>query len=147
MAALIVRSMSWDGESWTNDFTDRNGLQAELWQAIGTLQHYGVASGYGDGTFGPNDLVTRAQTIAFITRAMVTQGYWQDQLGAPMPYTGVPAAHVTDLATFYHYTQALGGIPEAPVGSDAWNAPATRGWFAQALWRALDSQFGVDQIP
>ncbi|MFN8536501.1 MAG: hypothetical protein U0232_03355 [Thermomicrobiales bacterium] len=44
MAALIVRSMSWDGESWTNDFTDRNGLQAELWQAIGALQHYSVAS-------------------------------------------------------------------------------------------------------
>ena len=97
---------------------------------------------------GPNDQVTRAQTISFIARAMVTKGYWQNQLGAPLPYTGIPEAHRADVVTFYFYTAGLGGIPGAPIGSGGWNAPATRGWFAQTLWRALDSYWGLDdQLP
>jgi len=27
-----------------------------------------------------------------------------------------------------------------------WDQPATRGWFAAVLWRALDSHWGVDRV-
>jgi hypothetical protein len=165
MAALIARAMahgpgtppggvltppacliagSWDCEDWGNDFTDRNGLDANLWRNAGTLQHYGVARGYaaGDCTakgreypcFGPTDPVTYAETITFITRAMVAKGYWEMQ---PItPYPGAPEVFAREFATYVYYT---GGISAPPIN---WNAQATRGWFAMALWRALDSHFG-----
>jgi hypothetical protein len=139
---------TWDCESWGNNFTDRNGLDANLWRNVGTLQHYAVALGYtardcadqGKALpcFGPTDPVTYAQTISFITRAMIAKGYWIAQSDASHPYTGVPAPHAGDIATFHYYT---GGIP-APPGN--WNGAATRGWFARALWAALDSYWGTD---
>jgi hypothetical protein len=140
---------TWDCENWGNRFQDRNGLDGNLWRNIGTLQHYGVAIGYSGSDctsrgvaspcYGPNDPVTYAQTISFITRAMKAKGYWVDQPGQAHPYAGVPAAHEVDVRTFYFYTQANGGITAPPSN---WNAQATRGWFALALWVALDSHFG-----
>jgi hypothetical protein len=159
MAALIARAMarttgdpahiltppacivpdSWDCEDWGNAFADRNGLDGNLWRNIGTLRHYGVAYGLDGVNFAPNAPVTYAQTISFITRAMKAKGYWQDQSSTPTPYTGVPGPHAGDVATFYYYTRAYGGVPASPGD---WNAQATRGWFARALWQALDSTFG-----
>ncbi len=168
MAALIARAMpngpgtpstiltppaclvagTWDCESWGTPFADGNGFDANLWRNIGALAHYGVSMGYTPEAcialdrlspcFGPNDAVSYAQTISFITRAMVAKGYWRNQPNAPQPYGGVPAAHAADVATFVYYT---GGIPATP--SD-WNAGATRGWFARVLWAALDSYWGKD---
>ncbi|MFN8512904.1 MAG: S-layer homology domain-containing protein [Chloroflexia bacterium] len=69
--------MGWSAEDWGNPYTDQGGIDANLWRNVRTLAHYGVAFGYGDGTFGPNDKVTYAQTISFISRAMVVKGYWQ----------------------------------------------------------------------
>jgi hypothetical protein len=142
---------SWDCEDWGNAFTDRGGVDANLWRNAGTLQHYGVALGYGAEQcaargktapcFGPNDPVSYAQTIAFITRAMIAKGYWVAQPNAPLPNAGVPAAHQPDLRTFHHYT---GGIPAPPPN---WDASATRGWFARALWAALDSYWSIDRVP
>jgi hypothetical protein len=172
MAALIARAMpagpdtppamltppvcltggTWDCEDWGNTFSDRNGLDANLWRNAGTLQHYEVARGYSATDcgkkgkaypcFGPTDPVTYAETLTFITRAMVAKGYWQPQPNAPHPYANVPAVFAPEIATFHHYTSAQGGIPAAPTTTAGWNAQATRGWFARALWRALDSYFG-----
>src|SRR3712207_7096579 len=49
--------------------------------------------------------VLNAQVISFITRAMVTKGYWQAQPDNPTLYPDVPAAsgHRTDLATYAFY--------------------------------------------
>lgn len=130
---------SWDCEDWGNDFKDRGGLVADLWRNVGTLQHYGVAQGYDAATFGPNDPVTHAQAISLITRALVAAGIWEDQPGVPLPYPGAPAAHADDIRTFAFYTQARGGVPDADTTWDTarWNAGATRGWVARALWAAI----------
>ena len=148
MAALIARAMGWDQEDWGNSFSDRGGLVEALWRNVGTLQHYQVALGY-DGTacaqrntaapcFGPTEPVTQAQTISFITRAMVKKGYWQQQANAANPFPDVPqsSGHVADLATFVHY---VGAPPGATVGQNwpAWSSPATRGWFAQTEWAVV----------
>jgi hypothetical protein len=159
MAALIARAMpegpgtptfgyvappacavagTWDCEDWGNSFTDQG-------------QHYQVAFGYTAADcqargrafpcYGPTDPVSHAQTIAFITRAMIVKGYWVAQPNAPLPYAGVPGVLATEVRTFHYYT---GGVPDAPGSASGWNGGATRGWFARALWAALDSYWGVD---
>jgi hypothetical protein len=135
---------SWDCEDWGNDFTDRQGLDGNLWRNIGTLQHYNVANGYDNSVFGPYDRVSYAQTIAFITRAMVAKNYWQYRTYEAHPYEGVPATHETEVRTFYHYTRELGGILASP---ENWNDKATRGWFARQLWQALNSYWRQDNVP
>jgi subtilisin-like proprotein convertase family protein len=173
MAALIARAMptgpdipglllappactiadTWDCELWPNTFTDQGGLDANLWRDVAALQHYGVAQGYAPADcaargkvapcFGPTDPVTYAETIVFITRAMIAKGYWVAQPAAPQPYAGVPAVLAQTVATYHFYTAGAGGV-QAPPGD--WNAGATRGWFARALWQALDTYWGVDGI-
>jgi hypothetical protein len=140
---------TWDCEVWNDvNLTDIGDLDPNLQRNIRTLAHYGVALGY-DGPactaggraypcYGPSDPVTYAQTISFITRAMQAKGYWTSQPGAPQPYAGVPSAHDVDMRTFVYYT---GGVPAPPAN---WNGNASRGWFAQALWAALNSYWGND---
>ncbi len=148
MAALICRSMGWDAEEHGNPFTDRGSIDADLWRNVGTLAYHGVARGYGDGTYRPTNRVLQAQVISFIARAMVAKGYWTMQPDNPALYPNVPAAsgHRQDLATFVHYAGALPGTAAsgAWVG---WDRAATRGWFAQVLWQALNSHFAVDNVP
>ncbi len=139
---------SWDCEDWGNGFTDQGGIDAKLWRDAGTLQHYGVAFGYtaqdcaAQGRifpcYGPTDPVSYAQTIAFITRAMIAKGYWVAQPNASLPYAGVPGVLATEVRTFHLYT---GGVPAPPAD---WNGAASRGWFAQALWAALNAYWGAD---
>lgn len=148
MAALIVRAMGWDAESYATPFNDRNDVDDGLWRSIGTLAHYGVAQGYGDGSYGTLDPVLAVQVISFIARAMVTKGYWAQQPDDPAlcPNVPVESGHRPDLATYIHYAGPIPGT--APVAPwDGWSLPATRGWFAEALWQALDRHFGVDRVP
>jgi hypothetical protein len=155
MAALIARAMAWDAEDHDNPFTDRcdpanplNCVDAALWRNVGTLAYYDVARGYGDGTFGALDPVLHVQTISFIARALVRQGYWTLQPDDPALYPNIPAdsGHRQDLATYVHYAGAPPGT--TPTADwPAWDTPASRGWFAQALWQALDSYYNVDRVP
>ncbi len=148
--ACIVAG-TWDCDVWPNNFTDRNGLDGNLWRNIGALQHYGVTVGYtaqdcaSKGQtfpcFGPTNPVTYAETITFITSAMVAKGYWAMQPNAPQPNAGVPTVFAPFVATFQFYTAGAGGVPAPPAN---WSAGATRGWFARALWAALDSYWGTD---
>jgi hypothetical protein len=59
------------------------------------------------------------------------------------------SGHEVDVATYVFYTQAFGGVPDYPASGPfpAWNQSATRGWFARALWVALDCYFSVDHVP
>ncbi len=81
-----------------------------------------------------------AQTIAFITRAMIAKGYWVAQPNAPLLDPRVPAVLAVEARTFAFYT---GGLPALPPGAGL-NSGATRGWLAQALWAALDASGGTD---
>ncbi len=147
MAALICRAMGWSAEDHSNPFVDQHGTLPELWRNVGTLAFYGVAFGYDATHFGPNDQVTEAQTISFLTRAMVKQGYWLQQPDNPALYPNVPASsgHRIDIATFVFYSGALPDAPDTAASWAAWTDPATRGWFARAEWQALNSYFSVDR--
>ena len=144
MAALIVRAMGWGDENPANPFNDRDGVDDELWRSIAILADHGVAKGYGDGTYGTTGPVLNAQVISFITRAMVDQGYWTPQADAPLIYPDVPisSGHRQDLVTYAHYAGTIRGTDGVTEDFAGWDQPATRAWFAFALWQALDSHFG-----
>jgi len=69
-------------------FTD---VAPDRWSCkyIKRFAELGITSGYGDGSFGPEDLVTREQMAAFLIRAMdqiPAEGY----CGTTDPFTDVP---------------------------------------------------------
>jgi probable HAF family extracellular repeat protein len=142
-AALIARSVGWEAEDWSEmDFPDQGSVDADLWRNVRTLAHYRVALGYDDGTYNPTGEVLHQQVLLFIARAMVQKGYWQPQPDTN-PYPNLPSATEReradrrDIATYVHYA---GAVPDRPVGQAwaDWDQPASRGWFAQALWQALN---------
>ena len=149
MAALIARAMNWDLEDHGNGFTDQNGVDGDLWRNVGTLAFYGVARGYRDGTYDPTGKVLYAQVISFITRAMVAKGYWEMQEDNAGYYPNVPpdSGHRQDITTYVHYVGAVPGTAQLNGPFPNWDQPSTREWFAEALWRALNSYFGVDRVP
>ena len=144
MAALIVRAMGWSGQNPANPFSDRDGVDDELWRSIATLAHHGVARGYGDGTYGTTSPVLNVQVISFVTRAMVNKGYWKQQPEDGSIYPNVPlsSGHHQDLVTYAHYAGGIRGTGGVNDDFGGWDQPATRAWFAFALWQALDSHFG-----
>ena len=149
MAALIARAMGWGQEDHGNTFTDDLGIDPTLWRNVGTLAHYRVARGYGDGTFGTVDKVLQAQVISFIARGMVAKGRWVAATADdPTLYPNVPVSsgHRLDLITYHRNAGAVPGTVATQPWA-GWNAPATRGWFAEALWQALDRYFAVDRVP
>ncbi len=155
MAALIVRAMGWEAEAPATPFTDRclpedppNCVDDGLWRDVGILAARDVARGYGDGTYGARDPVLHIQAVAFIARAMVRAGHWTMQPDDAALYPHVPAAsgHREDLATYAHYAGMIPGTTSTAAWP-AWERPATRGWFALALWQALDSRFNGPPAP
>jgi hypothetical protein len=149
MAALIARAVGWEGEDRGNPFPDRGAVDASLWRNVGALAYYGVARGFPDGTYQPTANVAGAQTISFITRAMVAKGYWQHQPDVdPGLYPNITASsgHRQDVVTYYRYAGAIPGTDPRAAWA-AWAQPSTRAWFEGALWQALDSYFHVDRVP
>jgi len=138
VAGLITRGVGWQFQQFPNPFPDQGQLDPDLWGNVGTLNHYGVAQGFQDGTFHPTDNVVAAQMISFIARAMVAKGYWQQQPDNAQLYTNVPASsgHRSDLATYRNYAGGIYGTPD-DASFPAWDMPATRAWVAEVLYRAL----------
>jgi hypothetical protein len=66
--ATLVFSTFWAGNVYasTGCFTDTNGNWAETF--ICWLKDNSISNGYGDGTFGPNNNVTRAEMAVFLRR-------------------------------------------------------------------------------
>jgi hypothetical protein len=151
MAAMIARGMgrdraqTWDQEDHGNPFPDKGTIDDNLWRNVGTLFYYNVARGFQDGTYQPTGLVLYAQTVSFITRAMVLNGYWTQQPDDPALYPNVPqsSGHRGDIATFVHHAGLLPGTTTKGQNWSVWDQPATRQWFSQTEWLALNSYFGV----
>ena len=127
----------------TLNFPDRGEVDDDLWRNVRALAHYRVALGYEDGTYNPTGEVSHQQVILFIARALVVKGYWIEQPDTN-PYPNLPNATDREradrraIATYVHYA---GAVPDRPTGQAwaDWDQPATRGWFAQVLWQALQT--------
>ncbi len=68
MAAFLVRSLGLPSTS-TDYFPDDSGSTFE--GDINALAEAGITTGRSDGTYGPNDLLTRGEMAAFMNRAFV----------------------------------------------------------------------------
>jgi uncharacterized repeat protein (TIGR02543 family) len=68
-ATIIIRSLGLTPETGESSFSD---VASAAWYSgyIKTASSYGIIMGYGDGTFGPNDRITREQAMTMISRAM-----------------------------------------------------------------------------
>ncbi|MFD0670964.1 S-layer homology domain-containing protein [Cohnella sp. GCM10027633] len=68
-AALLVRSLGLTSSGTAAAFGDVNG---KAWHAdaIATAVEAGIVEGYADGTFKPNDLVTREQIAVMLSRSL-----------------------------------------------------------------------------
>ncbi|HEY8597205.1 MAG TPA: glycoside hydrolase family 6 protein [Thermomicrobiales bacterium] len=153
MAALIARPLALELESNGNKFPDRcdasGCVDGALWRNVGALASRGVAQGFEDGTYNPRSPVLYGQTILFISRGLVKQGYWTLQADNAKYFTNVPSGTEREkedrryLTTYLYYTQSLGGIPgQATTGTfSGIDQPAPRAWFALALYRALQTAY------
>ncbi|OME87774.1 hypothetical protein BK120_00090 [Paenibacillus sp. FSL A5-0031] len=68
-AALIVRGLGLSTENVTNVFTD---VSAASWYAleVNTAAKFGLVQGVGNGTFNPEQLITREQMVVMIMNAV-----------------------------------------------------------------------------
>jgi len=72
-AAVMVRALGLRPGTGITSFQDV-GKTAWYGGYIGTASEYGIVSGYGNGSFGPKDNITREQAMAMIERAMKLTG-------------------------------------------------------------------------
>ncbi len=72
-AVIIVRALGLAPGNGESNFSD---VSKSAWYCgyVETAAAYRIINGYSDGTFGPNDLITREQAMVMITRAMKLAG-------------------------------------------------------------------------
>jgi beta-xylosidase len=72
-AAIVVRGLGLKPASGTASFSD---VQAGDWynRAVAAAQSYGLISGFEDGTFRPQDNITREQAMVILAKAMALTG-------------------------------------------------------------------------
>jgi photosystem II stability/assembly factor-like uncharacterized protein len=74
MATFIVRAVEGEPpEDYCDSGSAFSDVTATMWSCryIKRLKELNITTGYGDGTYGPYDLVTRAQMAAFLSRAFL----------------------------------------------------------------------------
>lgn len=72
-AAIVVRALGLAPESGTSPFAD---VQTTDWyaSAVHTAYAYGLINGFADGTFRPDEKITREQAMVMISKAMTIAG-------------------------------------------------------------------------
>ena len=125
MAAFIRRALNLPASS-TDFFTDDDNSIFE--DDINAIAAVGITLGKGDGTFGPNESVTRGQMAAFLKRAF------------DIPASDVDAFTDDNGSIFEDDINAIAAAG-ITVGTSATefspNDPVTRGQMATFLARAL----------
>jgi hypothetical protein len=128
MASLLDRALDLPDAPASVRFSDvpPNSTHAG---AIRRLAHAGIALGYGGGTFGPNDPVTRGQVSTFLDRAL--------------PWPNAPAPDFTDVPSTHTHRRGIAnaagvGVVEGYAdGTFRPEAAVTRGQLATLLYRAV----------
>ncbi len=107
-------------------FPDVRGTWAEGW--IAAMSQRGIMQGYPDGTFGPDQLITRAQCAAFVARA----------LGLPDDWTGpvqFPDLAGTWACGYIHQLWQQGIVSGYRSGMFGPDDEVSRAQAAAMLWR------------
>ena len=106
-----------------------------FYEAIETLARAGIAQGYPDGTFRPDDPVTRAD----VARMMVLLlGIHTPEMGTPPPYSDMPAAD-DPVADFIGEATRAGVVQGFDDGTFRPDATVTRIQLTRMIVRAAQS--------
>ncbi|MDI4649830.1 S-layer homology domain-containing protein [Cohnella hashimotonis] len=97
-AAIVVRGLGLKLEDGTTPFSDA-GTSAGYSSAINTAFAYNLISGFEDGTFRPNDKITREQAMVIIAKAMKATGLSGDR-GATAEDAFLSFADASSVATW-----------------------------------------------
>lgn len=122
MAKLLVAGLGNDAEAQLLTRYDSRFADIPAWHwakgYVEALAETGITDGYPDGSFGPNDTVTRAQMAVFLVRAMGLSAEAQLMRFMPTDYTDDPA--IPDWARgSVHLAQSTGLMSGFPDGSFA----------------------------
>jgi hypothetical protein len=131
LCKIVVLAMGWAiNTSGGPHFSDEPASDV-FYPFVETAYHHSIISGYSNGTFGPGDNVSRAQTCKIIVAA---QGWVIDTSGGPH-FTDV---HTTDalygyIETAYHH----GVISGYGDGTFQPGSEVTRGQLCKILYSAI----------
>ena len=96
-----------------SEFTDVTDANAFYYKAVLWATENGVTNGYGDGKFGVNDTVNRAQMVTFMARAMKGKATTAES------FTDVPeGAYYADAAAWAKENGISNGIGDNKFGSN-----------------------------
>lgn len=81
LAAIMIRALGLSESGNSSKFTDVN---ASDWYAgaVGKAVEYGLVEGYNNGTFAPNQSITRQEALVILTRAMKIAGLESERSNA-----------------------------------------------------------------
>lgn len=127
-ALMIARALNLDLTSKKTKFTDV-GADHHASGAIQSAANKGIINGYPDGTFKPNNFVTRGQMASFIARAF-------EMKDEAIPFADVPlnSSAYSDIRK----ATAFGVVSGYANGEFRPNDSVTRAHFAGFLARALN---------
>ncbi len=140
MAGMVARAFLWADENHGSSFADQGTVDNELWNDANVLSYYNVARGYTTTMFDPLTPVLNVQDISFVTRAMVTKGFWEQEThedGTMYPNVPANSGHRLDLATFVKYAGLVPGTTSLTANWDVYAQNATRAFSAQVVYLAL----------
>jgi hypothetical protein len=131
LVAAMARWLGLDVKSGAEpNFRDGDSIARWARAAVSAAQERGLVGGYPDGTFRPNQPVTRAELAVFISRLLVGK---QKQAQAPVP-AYADLADIPDWAReATSFTSAAGILPERAGNRFEPSAPVTRAEMAAAL--------------
>lgn len=106
-----------------------------FYSAISWAVKEGIAAGYGDGTFRPNQTCTKAQAITFLWRASGSPS-----VNVSNPFSDVSSSSAYYKAIMWAYSKGIAG---AEYGSSfAPNRTCTRVDIVTYIWRSFGKPYG-----
>ncbi|MCL7746779.1 S8 family peptidase [Halalkalibacter alkaliphilus] len=129
--AMIGRSSNWDGTQRSTKFPD---VRQDYFASGYVLEaiNRGVISGYSDGTFGPNNFMTRGQMVKIIGKAYNLEGDYEN--------TFSDVSETTTGAEALPILVELGIVGGYPDGTFQPNKPISRMQFAVIMARLLNEE-------
>jgi hypothetical protein len=110
-AAIITKLLNLDTKNIKNQgFKD---VSPNLWnyQAISAVTEKGIFRGYGDGRFGPNDIMTRAQMASILLKAFEFNYYTHNYQATPFKDIELLNSHKDSILTLYKLGITSGTTP------------------------------------
>ncbi|WP_309089193.1 S-layer homology domain-containing protein [Domibacillus sp.] len=137
-AIMIGRALGLDGTQKATKFSDV-GADQKASGYIASAAGRGIISGYPDGSYRPNEAVTRGQMAIFLSRAF---GLTKE---AAAPFTDVSSS----MASYPHIKRIIAENLTSGYEDNTFrpNVKVTRAQFSAFLSRALNDDFKVELPP